>query len=255
MRIVAVRSIKGGSGATSTAANLGAALQAEGVPVLMIDLCPTNMLRLHFGMNWQDDNGLVKQITHDKPWYDAAYQSETGINFVPYGKISSDKERTRLPTLFIKDPDWLSKSLAQLDLDPACWIIIDCPSSNTYISEAVSSHAQHTLLVMTADPACYASLQDFPVDADNSHCLVNRFNPLMALERDIYDLLQADYQRLMLPLNIHRDESIREALAYKQTVFPCAPHSQAAHDYTTLATWLRAHDKQEPQKPMVISDE
>jgi len=241
VRLVAVRSIKGGSGATTTAAHLAVALKAEGLPVLLIDLCSSNMLRLHFGMNWVDQSGLAVQIEKNLPWYEASFRSEFGIDFIPHGYTPGEQQGLILNTLFAAQPYWLKNSLEQLDLAPDCWVVIDCPSNQTQIGSIASAIADHSLLVITADPACYASMQNYPLEAGNHHYLVNRFNPLMAVEKDFYDVLQADYQQHIAPLSIHRDESIRESLAYKQTVFSCAPHSQAAHDYTTLATWLRGH--------------
>ena len=241
MILVAVRSVKGGSGATTTAAHLAAALHAEHLPVLAIDLCSSNMLRLYFGMNWSDKSGLAVQIENNQPWYQAAFHSDFGIDFVPHGNTSGEQNELILSSLFAAQPNWLKSSLEQLDLPADCWVILDCPSHQSQINSSISAMADHTLLLITADPACYAALQNCPPSQDNQHYLVNRFNPFMAVEKDLYDLLQEDYRHSIVPLNIHSDESVRESLAYKQTVFSCAPHSQAAHDYTTLATWLRGH--------------
>lgn len=50
MRRIAIINQKGGVGKTTTAANLGAALAAEGYRVLMLDLDPQAHLSLHFGV-------------------------------------------------------------------------------------------------------------------------------------------------------------------------------------------------------------
>lgn len=218
MRTVAVTSIKGGAGTTTIVAHLGHALKKKGVPVVLIDLCPTNQLCLHLGMEWAERERGLKII----------YKNMDDIMYRPYGDGIAFEENI----------EWHKHLFPDIDLPENGVLIVDCPSLNEVTNSAVAKIADKTLLVMTADPACYASLHSYTSSLKNSTCIVNRFDPMMALEADIFDIVVADYPELLLPFTIHRDESVREALAHKQTVFSYAANSQAAHDYLSLADWL-----------------
>ena len=51
MKQLVLRGLRGGIGATSLLAGLGIALHEQGERVLLIDLSPDNMLRLHFSVD------------------------------------------------------------------------------------------------------------------------------------------------------------------------------------------------------------
>lgn len=237
MRLIAVKSLQGGAGATSIAANLAAALHAEGQHVLAIDLCPSNLLRLFFAMPWQDKHGLAPQIAEGKPWHEAAYRNAAGIQFIPYGRTALPLHEQKVLDFFNANGG-LRQQLQRLDLAPDCWVIVDCPSGDGPVSQNLFAMADRTLTVLNADPAAYAHLHDAEIGGS---LLLNRFDPRMQLDRDIGDLLRHQYRQQMAPLTIHRDESLREALACRQTVFEYAPDCLVLDDLVTLATWLRAH--------------
>lgn len=232
MRTVVVTSIKGGAGTTTIVAHLGSALKRIGIPVVLIDLCPTNQLCLHMGMDWAEKSEHANESAERKNIDTLIKTNRDDIMYLPYGEGVAFKENS----------EWYKSLLADIDLPENCFVIFDCPSLSDTTNGAVAEIADQTLLVMTADPACYASFHSYSFPSGYARCLVNRFNPLMALEADIFDLLLADYPQRVLPFTIHRDESVREALAHKQTVFSHEKNSQAAHDYTTLAEWLINQD-------------
>ncbi|HXU92879.1 MAG TPA: cellulose synthase operon protein YhjQ/BcsQ, partial [Gallionella sp.] len=78
--------------------------------------------------------------------------------------------------------------------------------------------------------------------------LLNGFDPTRELDRDIAELLRVDLGAHLCPVTIHRDESVREALASKLSLEAYAPDSQAYDDFAALATWLIARFAQ-PERP------
>lgn len=232
MRTIAVTSMKGGAGTTTIVAHLGSALKRIGIPVLLIDLCPTNQLCLHMGMDWAQKSERANKLNERKNINTLINTNRDDIIYLPFGEGVAFKE----------NPEWYKSLLADFDLPENCFVIFDCPSLNEITNSAIAEIANQTLLVMTADPACYASFHSYTFPSGYARCIVNCFNPLMALEADIFDLLLADYPQRVLPFSIHRDEFVREALAHKQTVFSYQKNSQAAYDYNTLAEWLVNHD-------------
>ena len=91
MNVMTLQGLKGGVGTTTVTANLAAAINAQGLPVLVIDLSPQNSLRLHFSMDINDARGISTQIQAGLPWHEAAYVNENGVTFVPFGQDVGDE--------------------------------------------------------------------------------------------------------------------------------------------------------------------
>ena len=85
-----------------------------------------------------------------------------------------------------------------------------------------------------ADAACHVQLLQ---QAGSNPVLVNRFDPGSQLQRDLLLIWRKHYATRLLPLTIHADEAVREALAFKQAIGQYAPDSLAAQDALSLATW------------------
>jgi len=236
MKLINVAAIKAGSGATTVAVNLATALHQKGQPVLLMDCCPSNALRLHCAMEWQNTTGWMPLYQQQKPWYEACYRSQEGVLFLPFGEVNGENAGQDLNT-FLQHVNIID-AFQQLDLDPNTWLILDNPSQLHNIQTALQAPTDLTINVMTVDPASYAQLRRMDL-GNKDVVLLNRFNPLLRLESDINDVIQNDYPNDVLPHHCYQDESIREALAFKQSVLSCAPQSRAAYDYNTLATWLK----------------
>jgi cellulose synthase operon protein YhjQ len=103
--------------------------------------------------------------------------------------------------------------------------------------------ADLVLVVVGPDPLSYArALRTVQATAAAGAppvaLLLNGFDAARPLDRDLLAMLRAGAPGKLAPVQLHRDESLREALACKQSVLEFAPHSMAAHDVTVLTTWL-----------------
>ena len=239
--------MSGGAGATAVVANLAATLQATGQKVLVIELSPSSMLGRYFALPWLETAGLAPKLLAGQAWHEAAFANEAGVSFVPFGMANPAEAVTLLNERTDSDPSWLVHDLAQLALPDDAWVLVDLPYALPDPLRPLTEQCDHTLRIINADPTSYVHLQRAGKPPERSHYLINRFDPLRALERDLHDLIQADYAGTVVPAAIHRDEAVREALAFRQTVVEAAPHSQATHDFATLAIWLNAHVSQRGQ--------
>jgi cellulose biosynthesis protein BcsQ len=77
-------------------------------------------------------------------------------------------------------------------------------------------------------------------EALQGYLLVNQFDPASLLQRDLLLIWRKLFGGRMLPLTVHRDEAMREALAFQKPVGQHAPASLAARDVLSLATWCLA---------------
>jgi cellulose synthase operon protein YhjQ len=244
MRVVSITGISGGVGATTVVAELAATLVSRGRRTLAFDFSTRNTLRLHFGMAWNDSHGLAPQVLSGKPWNEAAYRCENGVDFLPFGKCN-EQDAASFFCLLQQDADWLSSCLGQLDADDDTCVLIDCPATGSTLCPQAQALADLILVVLEADTLSYAAFAESQTGVAPEHAgkvfyLLNGFDPTRELDRDIAKLLRADLGQRLCPVTIHRDESVREALASKLSLDAYAPSSQAAADFAALSTWLVA---------------
>lgn len=244
MNVVSITGICGGVGATTATAQLAAALAMRGRYVVAFDFSPHNTLRLHFGMPWEDGNGLVSQVMSGKPWNEAGYRCENGVDFLPFGQCGW-QESEDFYRMLHQDSAWLASRLGELDNSADPCVLIDCPRTGYALRSQVYALSDLIVVVLAADTMSYAAIPEFraclaPGDAAKVVYLLNGFDPTRALDRDIAKLLRFDLKTCFCPVTIHRDESVREALASKLSVDAYAPYSQASGDFAALTTWLAA---------------
>jgi cellulose synthase operon protein YhjQ len=245
MEIIAVIGAVGGAGATTVAAHLSVAFASQKRHTLTIDFCSENILRLHFGMAFDDSTGFAPNLLAEKEWCQAAYCSSGGLEFIPFGQLHNDQELDSLIERLRENPKWFRSQLVNLQLPPGTLVICDCPRMPAVLREQVIRAADLVLVVAAPEVISFAAVTRITdnvsrVQGSPTLVVLNGFDSARQLDRDIAVLLRTEHKPIFSPVVIHRDESVREALACKQTVFDFAPSSQAAYDFLALATWLLA---------------
>lgn len=248
MTSIAFCGLRGGAGVTSIVAATGAAMRAMGATVLMIDLSATNLLRLHFGMPYADRCGWARTILDKGSWCDAAREVEPGLDLLPFGRLSRP-EHKQVPALM--------RSLLEHRIEPFAMVtsrydmvLIDVPA-DCYTALPFLAECTLLVIILEADPASCVILADRP-QSDCCHYLISRYDPLSCLQRDIRLLWQQQLHDRLIPLAMHRDESVAEAMAQKQPVSVRCPHSLAASDAVDLAAWCMDRPARGPGVPTIV---
>lgn len=244
MKVVAVIGAVGGAGATTVAAHLATALSLQQREALCFDWCAENRLRLHFGMALADDGGWASSLLDGSDWHAAAYRCSSGVDFVPFGNIDGDGQLEQLTAWLKGEPDWFSTQLSLLRIPSETIVVCDCPRLPAALRDQVLSTADIVLVISTSDTVSYATSTRMAAGAaqtaKQTMLVLNGFDSSRQLDRDIAVLLRTQHKAHFAPVVVHRDESVREAVACKQTVFDFAPSCQAAYDFSALATWTLA---------------
>ena len=253
MKLIAVIGVVGGAGATTTVAHLAGALSLQKRHALSFDFCPTNFLRLHFGMSWADNGGFAASLMQGEDWHAAAYHSAGGLCFVPFGTLENEAALERLTERLNASPQWLKSELAAIQTDDDTIVVCDCPLAPGALRDQVLAAADLVLLICRPDTLGYAEATRIARAAQTEHApatmiVLNGFDPSRRLDRDIAVLLRTQYKQFFAPVIVHRDEAVREAIACKQMVFEFAPASQAAYDFSALATWTLARLGQQEER-------
>lgn len=232
MHLIALQGIRGGCGTTSLVAGLASALALMHKPVLAIDLCPSNLLGLHFGLPFAPTPARGEPIAQ-APAESKAIACGERICVLPFDRHNS------VPPAFASD--WLDTMLRQLTPPSGAFVLLDIPSC-WGLPGPLSQHGDiHWLYVLEADPACHVQLHERLRNGlgrtGKQHWLINRFQPASRLSRDLFALWRQILGPQLIPGVIHADEAVREALARKQVLGESAPHSLAMQDFLSLANW------------------
>lgn len=250
MRVVAVASMKGGVGKTSTTANLAHAVAKLGRPVLAVDLDPQNSLLLHLGLPGSHVDGMVSQALEGRAWQDGLCLSPSGVLCLPYGRVSAAGVAEFERQLGDAPEHLLTTMRAVCAHEPDAIVLIDTPPGPSPYLKAAFVCADLAVLILLADGGSYATipametwLQQWSLHHPELRTgyVLNQTDPMAPLSRDVAEVLRQRLGQRLVPVGIHRDEAVGEALAVQQSVIDYDPHCQAAHDFRQLASWLLRH--------------
>lgn len=226
MTSLALHGVRGGLGRSALLAALGYALQGVGERVLLIDLCPDNLLGLHFNLPLEAREGWALAEREGRPYTDAVYEVLDGLCLMPFGNAPGEAlhpaadaatwaaRQVELAEHF----DWLLFDVPQLPAPAAG----RCVETDVRVLVAEAEMASHLLLGRRA-------IERYDL------LLVNRYDPASRLQSDLL-MVWRDLFRDRLPLQVvHRDEAFLEALACKAPLGHYAPQSLACRDVQSLA--------------------
>jgi cellulose synthase operon protein YhjQ len=254
MKTVAIVSLKGGVGKTTTAANLGAALaRREHGDVLLVDLDPRNQLGIHLGLT-PDVAGLAQASLRGVSWARAVQRSLDGVACLPFGAGGDGGD---FDALLARRPTLLGEALADLALQTNRLAVLDTAPWPSPLLDQALVVADLVIVALLADAASFATLPALQTlvrrqrarrpGGANTWLLLNGVDGTR-LGRDVRAVLTAQHALPALPFIIHRDTAVPEALAQQRPILAISPSSQAADDFERGAEWildqLQAGDEQ-----------
>ncbi|MFV3288710.1 cellulose biosynthesis protein BcsQ [Pseudomonas sp. NY11955] len=235
MTSLALHGLRGGLGRSALLAALGYALQGVGERVLLIDLCPSNLLGLHFNLPLDTSEGWALAEREGRPLSDAVYEVLDGLCLLPFGNLPGGARHLV--------PDAQAWRARQAELaEPFDWLLFDLP----YLPADSADNGIETdvrVLVAEAEMASHLLLGRRPVEHYDM-LLVNRYDPASRLQSDLL-MVWRELFGDRLPIQVvHRDEAFLEALACKAPLGHYAPQSLACRDVQSLA--VRCMTRRQP---------
>lgn len=246
MHTWAVINQKGGSGKTTTAVNVAAALGERGVRVLVVDLDPQASASAWFGIT-EEGRGLLDVFTGDATL--GSLVRETAVEHVSLVPASSwlvgaDRAVAGEPgaeTIFRRAVGRLSGAW---DL-----VLLDCPPSLGFLSVSALVAAPSLLVPVEASAMGLAGLAGLLQTVERVR---DRLNPALAvrailacrvdtrtnLSRDVVDALRRRFPETVLTATIRESVRLREAWSFGQPITQYAPTSSGAEDYRAATAEL-----------------
>jgi cellulose synthase operon protein YhjQ len=243
MQILAFISGKGGVGKTTLAANVAVALAQRKKKVLLIDLDPQNAQRLHLSMDPDEIAGLVREGIAPTSVFDSPFH----VSFIPFGRVT-ELELEDFEAQLKLNPYWVADGIDSLGRDAYDFVVLDTPPGpSVYLQQALKA-AHRALVILLADAASYATIakisslvEDHTAARDDflgMYLLINQMPINSKLAHQVRSALYANYAGQLVPVSIHRDQRVSQALAFERPVLQYEPGCKASLDIQYVADWL-----------------
>lgn len=242
MQIIAFISGKGGVGKSTLTANIAMALSQRGKRVLVVDLDPQNTQRFHLGMDPDEIAGLVREgITPS-----SIFESPFGMKFIPFGRVNDD-ELHEFASVLKKNPNWVANGIDSL-ADEFDFIFLDTPPGPTvYLQQALRA-ANRALVVLLADAASFATIPKIIELVEQytagrpefvrMSLLINQMPIRGRLGHQVRDAIFSNHDEQVVPVVVHKDERVTEALAFERPVLEYYPGCKASLDIQYVTDWI-----------------
>lgn len=245
VQIVALLNSKGGSGKTSAAVNLAAALGEGRRRVLLVDLDPQASASAWLGTPGGQDG--LREVLFGSGMLPILDTTAPGVDLVPAdARLDGAGERGLAPPLAANH---LRAALANL---PALWdlVILDTPPTMNALTFAALAAAGHALIPAEASAMALAGVRATVATIAEAREAINenlnligilpcRVDARTALSRAVLSALGAEFGRLVFKAAIRESVRLRTAPFHMKPITIYAPGSPAAADFRAAAAELR----------------
>jgi chromosome partitioning protein len=259
VRCIAVINQKGGCGKTTTAINLAAAFAELGQKTLLVDMDPQSHCALGLAVPEQQvdftiGDGMMAAGNGRLDAAELVWQVSSRLDLAPSTVALAGIER-QLADAPDKDLR-LSKVLSRLaDRYDLC--IIDCPPAVGLLTfNALRAAGEVIIPVETGYFALKGAMKQATTlrvigercgHHVTQHILATMYDVRTRMAREILRDLQRHFGTCVLPVPIHYNSKLREAVSFGQPIHEYDPASRGAQDFERLARYLLAHPPRRAQ--------
>lgn len=245
MWTIAIAMRKGGTGKTSTAVNLAAALAGLGRRVLVMDLDPQ-----HNASEWLEafDSNLnlaAAVINGDSFERFVRPTSFDGIDCLPASPLLSLVEGKIMADGLTGHPPLLERCMGSMDTSGWSYLLVDCPPNLGILSLNALRIADQVLAPAPPDSMTLAGLEQLyrTVDSVRSstnpalqmRVLLTRCRSRTRHAREVEETIRNRHGRDVYTSTVRMSVRMAEAWGLRKSIHELAPHSAIAGDFSALA--------------------
>lgn len=252
MRSIALLNQKGGSGKTTTAVNLAAALSEFKRRVLLIDFDPSAAASSWLGAK-DESRGLLDVLLDSKPLAELVQPTAIkNVEIVPSSLSLAGAEKQVAGEIGAET--LLKKKCAKLPDDRWDYLLIDCPPTLGLFTLNALSAASEVLIPVEAHVIALGGLVSLMQTVE---VVRERLNPSLLVcgvlacrvdsrtnhARDVVDALKEKFGPLLFKTLIRENVRLAECPSFGKPVTVFANNSAGAEDYRALAREVLAQEK------------
>jgi chromosome partitioning protein len=251
LRTIAITNQKGGSGKTTTAVNLAAALGEQGHRILLLDLDPQASASAWLGCT-NGDRGVLGVFTNNVHLSDLARRTNVpNVDIVPASTwlVGVDKAMAAE----VGSETLLRQAFAHLE-DHWTYVLVDCPPTLGFLSVAALVACQAILVPVETRVMALGGLAalirtvELVRERLNSHLRVSgiiacRVDLRTNLSRTILVRLRERFGDLLLQHFVRENVRLAEAPSFEQPITVYAPESSGAADYRAVVAELLQRER------------
>lgn len=244
MKKIAVVSMKGGCGKTTTAVNLAASLGELGEKTLLVDFDPQAHATLSLDRHCADELGLYEVFTDRVEIRDVIIPEVSGIDLIPSTKMMMQAEELL--------SDWPRERELELKLNMLGseydYVVIDSPPVNGLLMKNAILAADAVIVPIEMSSFGVSSveklielfheLEQRHGAGIDYHILPTMVDSRTRLARKFLRTIWENFPDQVLPLIVHQTVRVREAACNGVPVHTYASDSPASDDYRQLARHL-----------------